>query len=106
MTLKVSDPRKWAFINCPPPVSDIEETEKKPFAHLGINEFDSLLYGVGARSAVQLLVALQGMHYQAANIPDFESRKERLFYCSQLILSRFGPEAAYYTNVAEARGNS
>ncbi|MEU6771104.1 hypothetical protein [Streptomyces sp. NPDC046759] len=106
MTLKVSDPRKWECLNCPPPSSAVEKTEEKPFADLRVDEFDSLLYRVGKRSATQLLVALQGLHYQATNIPDFESRKERLFDCAELILSRFGQEATYYTNAAEARDNS
>ncbi|MFF1280986.1 hypothetical protein ACFVY4_09460 [Streptomyces sp. NPDC058299] len=105
MALEASDLRKWECINCPPPTSNVEKTEIKPFADLCVEEFDSLLYGVGRRSATQLLVALQGLHYQAANIPDFEARKEQLFKCAELILSRFGQEATYYTNAAEARGN-
>ncbi|MEU8471574.1 hypothetical protein AB0F30_27315 [Streptomyces sp. NPDC029006] len=106
MALEASDPRKWGFINCPPPTSNVEKTEMKPFADLRVEEFDALLYRVGWRSATQLLVALQGLYYQAANIPDFEARKQRLFDCAELILSRFQQEAAYYTNAAEARGNS
>ncbi|MFJ9893978.1 hypothetical protein ACIQPR_11675 [Streptomyces sp. NPDC091280] len=103
MSLKVTDPRKWGSLNCPPPTSGSRNTEVKPFADLRLDEFDTLLYAVGNKSATQLLVALQGQHYQAANIPDFENRKDRLFGCAEEILSRFGQEAAYYTNAADAR---
>jgi len=105
MTLKVADPRKWWSLNCPPQASGIEKTEEKPFADLHFDEFDSLLYRVGKQSASQLLLALQGQHYQSANVPDFESRKERLVECTDKLLSRFGPEAVYYTNAAEARND-
>lgn len=105
MTLKVTDPRKWESLNCPPPAAGIERTEDKPFADLRLDEFDSLLYRLGKRSATQLLVALQGQFYQAAHIPDFETRKDRLFRCAEEVLSRFGEKAAYYTNAAEARNN-
>ncbi|MFJ7149608.1 hypothetical protein ACIQVT_15595 [Streptomyces sp. NPDC100445] len=106
MALEAFDPRNLGVINCPPPTSDVEKAEGKPFADLRIEEFDELLYGIGRRSAAQLLVALQGLHYQAANIPDFEARKERLFDSAELILSRFGQRATYCTNAAEARGDS
>ena len=105
MRLETADPRKWEQVNCPPPTSGTAATESRPFADLQADELDSLLYRIGKESAAQLLVALQGTHYQAANIPDFTSREERLFACAELILSRFGPEAAYYTNAAEARNN-
>lgn len=104
MTLKVTDPRKWGSLNFPPPSAGIEKTEEKPFTDLRLDEFDSLLYRVGKRSATQLLVALQGQFYQASHIPNFEIRKERLFGCAEEILSRFGDHATYYTNAAEARG--
>lgn len=103
MGLDVSDPRKWERIVCPPAFSETGATEEKPFADLRVDEFDSLLYRVEKRPAAQLLVALQGTHYQAGNIPGFEARAERLFDCAELVLSRFGPEAAYYTNAAAAR---
>jgi hypothetical protein len=105
MALKVADPRKWQSLNCPPPASGIDKTEEKPFIELPLDAFDSLLYRVGKRSATQLLVALQGQHYQAVNIPNFEERKERLFGCAEEIISRFGQEASYYTNAAEARND-
>lgn len=103
LRLETADPRKWEQVNCPPPTSSVTATEDRPFADLHVEEFDSLLYRIEKESATQLLVALQGAHYQASNIPNFTTREERLFDCANLILSRFGQEAAYYTNAAAAR---
>ncbi|WP_427921364.1 hypothetical protein [Streptomyces sp. cg40] len=106
MALKVNDPRKWRSINLAPQGPGGEAGPDEPFlVDWSLDEFESLLYTVGELSASQLLIALQGEHYQACNIPDFENRRERLFAYSEEILSRFGPEATYYTNVAQAREN-
>ena len=103
MKLQVKDPRNWSSLNFPPPGSGGERNQETPFVDLRLDEFDSLLYRVGKKSASQLLVALQGQYYQSSNIPDFENRKERLFQCADTVISRFSPEIAYYTNLAAAR---
>ncbi|MFJ8138593.1 hypothetical protein [Streptomyces sp. NPDC096013] len=103
MTLKAEDPRNWGSLNFPPPGPNGDNSQESPFADLRLDEFDSLLYRVGKKSASQLLTALQGKYYQSSNIPDFESRKEHLFKCADAVLSRFSAGAAYYTNLAAAR---
>lgn len=103
MTLNVPDPRRWGSLNVTPSGPGSEKSPETPFADLRLEEFDSLLYRVGYKSASQLLVALQGEYYQSSNIPDFENRKERLFECADIVLSRFSTEAVYYTNLAAAR---
>ncbi|MGW8378826.1 hypothetical protein [Streptomyces sp. ODS28] len=104
LALKTADPRNWSSLNCSPPTSHAR-SEDKPFADLRLDELDSLLYSVTRRSATQLLVALQGMHYQAANIPDFKNREETLFRSAEEVLARFEPGATYYTNAGAARNN-
>ncbi|MEV7749104.1 hypothetical protein [Streptomyces griseofuscus] len=103
MMRKAKDPRDWSALIVPPPSSASAETDEKPFADLRLEEFDRLLYPVGRESATQLLVALQGEFYQSINIPNFANREKQLIVCAKRILSRFGLDARFYTNAAEAR---
>ena len=50
-------------------------------------------------------MALKGEFFQAAGIPDFETRKEGLFKSSEEILSRFDSNSLFFTNAADAREN-
>jgi hypothetical protein len=99
MALKVSDPRGWHSVNYAP------ESGGSPFVPWNCEQLGLSLYEIGAPSAAQLLVALKGEWYQARNIPDFENRKGGLLESAREIISRFFPDASFFTNVSEARGN-
>lgn len=102
MGLRTDDPRGWSgLVFTPAEGGGLDDSG--PFADLRLDEFDALLHVVDHRSAVRLLVALQGQYYQASNIPDFESRRARLFDRAETLVSRFGPHAIFRTNVAAAR---
>jgi hypothetical protein len=105
MALKTADPRRWASLNYAPEVDENRSGTNSPFFSWSPEETGKSLHEIGAESAGRLLVALKGDLYQAANIPDFEQRKETLFKSSRTILSRFGAGSRFFTNAAEAHRN-
>ncbi len=105
MALKATDPRRWASLNYAPEVGENRSGTNAPFFPWSPEEIGTSLHEVGGESASQLLVALQGDMYQAANIPDLDQRKESLFRSSRTILSRFGDCCRFFTNAAEAHRN-
>jgi hypothetical protein len=105
MTLRAEDPRRWHALNHAPDVGEDRSGIGAPFMGWSPDQLGGSLYEVREASARQLLAVLQGEHYQAAGIPDFDSRGEGLLRSARQVLSRFGPRARYFTNVSEARGN-
>ncbi|MFD7058679.1 hypothetical protein [Streptomyces sp. NPDC059906] len=105
MALKATDPRRWASLDYAPEIGENRSGTNSPFFPYSPEEIGTSLHEVGGESAGRLLVALQGDMYQAANIPDFDQRKESLFRSSRTILSRFGTPCRFFTNAAEAHRN-
>ncbi|MFH8803641.1 hypothetical protein ACH4F6_29205 [Streptomyces sp. NPDC017936] len=105
MALRVSDPRGWYSVDFAPESAESRGGAAAPFLPWSSEQLTASLFEVGPLSAAQLLVALKGEWYQAANIPDFENRKDELLRSSRRILSRFGPDASFFTNASEARNN-
>ncbi|MEU9591139.1 hypothetical protein ACGF7W_01320 [Streptomyces sp. NPDC048219] len=103
MALRSSDPRKWPSLNHAPEDDENRSGIGSPFVPWGPEQLGECLHEVARESAGQLLVALQGDWYQAAGIPDFERRRDSLFGSSRRVLSRFGPEARFYTNASAAQ---
>ncbi len=105
ITLKTTDPRGWHAVNYAPEDPGNRSGIGSPFFPWSPEQIHASLYEIGRESATQLLVALKGEWYQAAGIPEFNERREGLFASSREILSRFGPEARFFTNASEAQGN-
>jgi hypothetical protein len=105
MSLKANDPRGWHSANHAPEVGEDRSGTGSPFMPWGPEQLGTSLYEIGSPSATQLLVALKGEWYQAANIPNFADRRDGLFRSSREIISRFGPDALFFTNASEAQDN-
>ncbi|MFD4262513.1 hypothetical protein ACFWR9_34050 [Streptomyces sp. NPDC058534] len=105
MALKTTDPRGWSSVNYAPEVGENRSGTNSPFFPWPSEEIDRSLHEIGMRSAGQLLVALQGDSYQAANIPDFDQQRDRLCRSSRVILSRFSTHSRFFTNAADAHRN-
>ncbi|MFV0135891.1 hypothetical protein ACLGIH_22195 [Streptomyces sp. HMX87] len=105
MALKTTDPRRWMSINFAPEVGEDRSGTGSPFMPWSLDVLGNSLYEVRRRPAGQLLVALGGEWYQAANRPGYEQHKDGLFSSSREILSRFGPDARFFTNAGDAREN-
>jgi hypothetical protein len=105
MALKVADPRGWKSVNYAPEINEDRSGTGSPFIPCSAEQLGESLYEISRKSAAQLLVALKGEFYQAASIPDFESRKEALFRSSEEILSRFDSDSLFFTNAADAYEN-
>ncbi|MFD7230824.1 hypothetical protein [Streptomyces sp. NPDC059881] len=105
MRLRAKDPRGWKAVNFAPErsTSGLSST-LEPFLPYAADELGAALFEITSESAAQLLVALRGEWFQAANIPEFENSKEGLFRAAREILARFGPEPACWTNRSAARG--
>ncbi|MFJ8540658.1 hypothetical protein ACIRFH_01340 [Streptomyces sp. NPDC093586] len=103
MTLRSTDPRKWSSMNYAPEVDENRSGIGAPFMPWSADQLGRSLYEVGREQAGRLLVALQGEFYQAARVPDFEQRKDSLFASSRSVLSRFAPDARFFTNASVAR---
>jgi hypothetical protein len=106
MALRSTDPRKWSSLNYAPEVNENRSGIGSPFMPWGPEQLGQSLYEVGREQAGRLLVALQGELYQAARIPDFEQREDGLFSASRLVLSRFAPDARFFTNASVARDDA
>ncbi|MEU6100378.1 hypothetical protein [Streptomyces flaveolus] len=106
MALRSTDPRKWSSLNYAPEVNENRSGIGSPFMPWGPEQLGPFLYEVGREQAGRLLVALQGELYQASRIPDFERRKDSLFSASRLVLSRFAPDARFFTNASVARDDA
>ncbi|MEV5316115.1 hypothetical protein AB0K92_00310 [Streptomyces sp. NPDC052687] len=104
MRLRTRDPRGWKGVNFAPEssASGLASTSE-PFLPYSADELGAALFEITPVSAAQLLVALKGEWFQAANIPDFENREEGLFRAAGEILARFGPEPHCWTNRSAAR---
>ncbi|MET8831060.1 hypothetical protein ABZX40_15535 [Streptomyces sp. NPDC004610] len=105
MTLKVTDPRGWHSVNHAPEVNENRSGTNAPFMSWSDEQLGASLHEIGPVSAGQLLVALQGEFFQAARIPGFRERREGLFRSSAEITARFGRDARFFTNAADAKGN-
>ncbi|WP_225635095.1 hypothetical protein [Streptomyces solaniscabiei] len=105
MALRSTDPRKWSSLNYAPEIDENRSGIGSPFMPWSPEQLGECLYEVGREPAGHLLVALRGDQYQAAGIPDFERRRDSLSRSSRRVLSRFGPEARFFTNASVARDN-
>ncbi|MEV8549794.1 hypothetical protein AB0L04_08145 [Streptomyces glaucescens] len=105
MRLRTPDPRGWTMVNFAPEDSAGGSGRgTEPFLPWSPGELGGALFEIKPESAAQLLVALKGEWFQAANIPDFAQREEALFRAAREILARFGSEPACWTNRTAARG--
>lgn len=68
-------------------------------------QLNSGLYEICSASATQLLIALKGEWYQAANIPNLIDRRDGLLRSYREFLSQFGPSAAFFTKASDAQDN-
>ncbi|MEV5489234.1 hypothetical protein AB0L47_14685 [Streptomyces bobili] len=105
MALKAIDTRGWNSVNHAPEVADGCSSTGGPFMAWKPEQLNSSLYEICSASATQLLIALKGEWYQAANIPNFIERRDGLLRSSREILSRFGPSAAFFTKASDAQDN-
>ncbi|MER5293931.1 hypothetical protein ABT382_17905 [Streptomyces pharetrae] len=105
MRLRTRDPRGWTMLDFAPEYSAVGSGRStEPFFPWSPDELGGALFEIKPESAAQLLVALKGQWFQAANIPNFAHREEVLFRAARELLARFGPEPACWTNRTAARG--
>ncbi len=103
MILEGVDPRGWLQYNgAPSPDPSTWCDVTRPFLPPHLSSFDTDVFEVSRASAVQQIVVLQGEWFTVATIPDFAERKEALCAQAETVLSRFGPDAAFYTNSGAA----
>ncbi|MET9775678.1 hypothetical protein ABZ023_15745 [Streptomyces sp. NPDC006367] len=103
MRLRTRDPRGWPVMTLSPGGSSYREVDG-PFLLVTAAHFDHVL-PVSRRGATEVLATLQGEWFRPDDIPDFAERKEELLSHAQRILSRFGENAACFTNAAAVKGD-
>ncbi|MEV7790800.1 hypothetical protein AB0O68_02310 [Streptomyces sp. NPDC087512] len=106
MARRTTDPRYRASLDRAPEINEDRSGIGAPFMPWSPEQLRQCLYEVGRRPAGRLLVALRGENYRAVGIPDFERRKDSLFGSSRSVLSRFGPDARFFTNASAAQDDA
>ncbi|MCF6523822.1 hypothetical protein [Streptomyces sp. JJ36] len=91
------DPREWLSIDAY--VRSDAGGESRPFRPVSGRDMEGSLNAVSRDTARSLLVILSSGEEDVRHIPDFESNRQRLYGCSDTVLSRFGPDAQFWTSV-------
>ncbi|MFB7272301.1 hypothetical protein [Streptomyces sp. NPDC056244] len=105
MARAVGDPRGWAVLDW-----DAEDERRRddpfyPFTDPTAARLREV-YEIPGEAAVNLLVAMTDEWFQVSNIPGFAERRPGMLADAEVLISRYGPDAAFYTTSVDARASS
>ncbi|MCF6523818.1 hypothetical protein [Streptomyces sp. JJ36] len=100
MARATQDPREWVSVDTLTR-PDVDDT-RYPFRHFDDAHLEGSLNAVPRYTARNLLVIMSSGTGKTRHIPNFEQRRHQLYAYADAVLSRFGPDSHFWTNVDDA----